>query len=55
MTDLKCKKCGMEALYGDAQIEDWRRTCPGENAPGLPSVTEENAPRRQGGHKHDWK
>lgn len=50
MSDLRCRDCGTEASYADANIADIRETC---GAVLTPSNTTARG-TAAGGSKHDW-
>ena len=50
MGDLKCRKCGTEASYADANIADLRQTCGAELRPDNTS----DRGTAIGGERHDW-
>jgi len=49
MSDLRCRKCGMEASFADANIADIERSCGVEAEP-----SNANRAGRYGGERHDW-
>jgi len=50
MSKLKCRKCGEESGFADANIADNLRTCGGENVKKHTAVG-----RVMDGTEHDWK
>lgn len=54
MSDLKCKNCGIEASYADANIADRRRTCGSDGRPSEVEASDGSVKYAYGGRRHEW-
>jgi len=51
MSDLKCKRCGIERSYADANIADLKETCEVERDVNTPAHRPDTVTVSS---KHDW-